>query len=285
MFPQTDQSTAHRLSGPRVLDADQGVRVEHAHRARSDVDRLALMAHWSPGRDQSRSVSRLVVELQRAGYLVVLCSTSPADGPLQFHPDEPVDPAEITVIRRWNTGYDFGSWAVAMDHASEHLGADKVLVVNDSLVGPFASLREIIADFETTAADVWGLVENDQFVSHLQSYFRGFRYGVLQEPPLAEFWRDIRVIDDKLELIAEYEFGFTALLEEHHFTAECFVHHREVVRNGLNPTAAGWRALMERGVPFVKRENFRPDNPYLSDAHLIPGAVRELYGVDVFAWL
>jgi hypothetical protein len=274
-----------RILGPRVLDADQDVRVEHAHIARPVVDRLALVAHWSPGPAQNRSVSRLVVELQRAGYLVVLCSTSPAEGPLEFHPEEPVEPDDLTVIRRTNTGYDFGSWAVAVDHVSEHLGADKVLVVNDSLVGPFAPLDEIIADFEQTGADVWGLVENDQFVSHLQSYFRGFRHGVLEEQPLREFWRDIRVIDDKLELIAAYEFGFSALLQQHHFTTECFVHHREVVRNGLNPTAAGWRALMERGVPFVKRENFRPDNPYLSDAHLIPGAVRELYGVDVLAWL
>jgi hypothetical protein len=34
----------------------------------------------------------------------------------------------------------------------------------------------------------------------------------------------------------------------------------------------------------VKRENFKPGNPYLNDAHLIPGVVRELYGVDVFEW-
>jgi hypothetical protein len=56
------------------------------------------------------------------------------------------------------------------------------------------------------------------------------------------------------------------------------------VRNGLNPTAAGWEGLLRLGVPFVKRENFRPGNKYLTDPHRIPEVVRERYGVDVHDW-
>jgi hypothetical protein len=269
---------------PKILDVAQDVRFERLFTPPADVQRVAFLAHWSPTEQQSRSVSRLISELQRCGYWVALSSSSEAPGEFEFVADEPLKLDELTIIRRANYGYDFGSWAVAMDAFPQVLGADKVLVLNDSLVGPFAPIDHIIEDFETTQADVWGMVENDQYVSHLQSYFRGFRHGVLTESPLAEFWRDIRVIDDKLELIGAYEFGFAAILAQNYYTCASFVHHREVVRNGLNPTAAGWKQLLERGVPFVKRENFRPGNPYLNDAHLIPDVVRQRYGVDVFEW-
>jgi hypothetical protein len=269
---------------PCILDVAGDVRFERLSAPPADVERIAFLAHWSPTARQSRSVSRLIAELQRGGYRVVLSSTSEAPGEFVFHPAEPVKLDELTIIRRSNVGYDFGSWAVAMNAFPDTWGADKVLVLNDSLVGPFAPIDHILADFESTSADVWGLVENDQFTSHLQSYFRGFRHGVLSEEPLAEFWRDIRVIEDKLELIGAYEFGFTHILTTNRYTSACFVHHREVVRNGLNPTAAGWEGLLRLGVPFVKRENFRPGNKYLTDPHRIPEVVRERYGVDVHDW-
>jgi lipopolysaccharide biosynthesis protein len=191
---------------------------------------------------------------------------------------------ELTVLRRPNEGYDFGSWAVAMAAREELLDRPYVLVLNDSLVGPFAPLDEVIADFEQTTADAWGMVESNQFAPHLQSFFRGFRYGVLAEPSMRRFWRDLRVVPDKNNLIAAYEFGFTEFLLRHGFSATQFVHHSEVVGEGLNPTMYGWRALLDAGVPFVKRELVR--NPNLAlDGSALPAAVANRYGTDVAEWL
>jgi lipopolysaccharide biosynthesis protein len=202
---------------------------------------------------------------------------------LAFDADD-VRVEELTVLRRPNEGYDFGSWAAAMAAREEVLDRPYVLVLNDSLVGPFAPLDEIVADFEQTSADVWGMVESNQFGSHLQSFFRGFRYGVLAEPVMRKFWRDLRVIPDKSALIEAYEFGFTGFLAQHGFsTAQC-VHHSDVVGDGLNPTILGWRALLDAGVPFVKRELVR--HPDLApDGGLLPAVVADRHGTDVADWL
>lgn len=246
-------------------------------------DRLALMAQWSPTAALSRSTSALALGLLESGYHVVVSSTCPDPEPLSAHPGVPLDVADLTVLRRPNSGYDFGSWAVAMEHVSPLLTADKVLVVNDSLVGPFASLAPVVADFESTTADVWGMVESRQGVSHLQSYFRGFRYGVLAEPTMRSFWRDVRVIPDKSQLIAEYEFGFTPFLRRHGYSRGCFVHSDDVVWGELNPTIHGWRKLLDVGVPFVKRELLR--RPELApDGYLVRRVLDDEYGVDVDAW-
>jgi lipopolysaccharide biosynthesis protein len=248
-----------------------------------DAERIAFMAHWSEGERQSRSTITLIAELQRTGYRVVVSSTSPAPGRLDFGSGD-VHADELTVLRRPNEGYDFGSWAVAMAAREELLDRPYVLLVNDSLVGPFAPLDDVLADFEQTTADVWGLVESNQFAPHLQSFFRGFRYGALAEPAMRRFWRDLRAITDKSALIEAYEFGFTEFLVRHGFSSTQFVHHSEVVGEGLNPTMHAWRALLDAGVPFVKRELVR--SPELApDGRRVPAVVADRYGTDVADWL
>jgi hypothetical protein len=260
------------------------VERESRHLRRGHLDRLALLAAWSPTGVLSRSGSRLIGELQRNGYRVVVCSTSSYPAPIRVYPGEPVDLSALTVVRRPNIGYDFGSWAVLMQLCSDLLGADKVLVLNDSLIGPFDSLEPVIADFESTSADVWGMVESGQVTDHLQSYFRGFRYGCLTEPAMRSFWRNIRVIDDKKTLIGCYEYGFAPLLKEWNYSVDCFVDYRGITGRAHNPTIAGWRNLLAAGVPFVKRELVRrPD--LVPDGHEVGPLLRQRYGVELSDWL
>jgi lipopolysaccharide biosynthesis protein len=268
---------------PRVVDVAPVTDVERDAPVPANADRIAFVAHWSETERQSRSTLRLIAELQRLGYRVVVSSTSPATGRLDFAASD-VRLHELTVFRRPNIGYDFGSWAVAMATREQLLGRPYVLVVNDSLVGPFAPLDAVVQNFEETSADAWGMVESNQFASHLQSFFRGFRYGVLAEPVMHRFWRDVRVIPDKSALIAEYEFGFSEFLRRNGFSTSPFVHHSDVVGEGLNPTIHGWRALFDAGVPFVKRELvLHPD--LTANGHRIMPVVAERYGTDVADWL
>ncbi|MFD2090359.1 rhamnan synthesis F family protein [Blastococcus deserti] len=268
---------------PRVVDVAGVTVAERDAVIPADAARIAFLAHWSEAEGQSRSTLRLVAELQRLGYRVVVSSTSPAPGHLDFAADD-VRLDELVVLRRPNIGYDFGSWAVAMSAHEHVLDRPYVLVLNDSLVGPFAPLDDVVAHFEETTADVWGMVESNQFASHLQSFFRGFRYGVLAEPVMRRFWADLRVIEDKNALIQHYEFGFTAFLARNCFSSTPFVHHSAVVGEGLNPTIHGWRNLFDAGVPFVKRELVRyPD--LARDGRRIPAVIAERYGTDVADWL
>lgn len=269
---------------PRVVDAAPVSTVEAAADIPSGEQRVAFVAHWSPGTRQPRSTTRLISELQRLGYRTIVCSTSPAEGPLAFSADPDVRCDELTVLRRPNLGYDFGSWAVAMERYEHLLDRENVLLVNDSLVGPFGPLDDIISDFEHTTSDIWGMVESSQFTSHLQSYFRGFRYGVLAEPAMRRYWRDIRVVGDKDLLIERYEYGFTTFAVRYGYSTAAFVDHRQAVGRGLNPTIQGWRALLDAGVPFVKRELVRrPD--LASDGYRLPQVVAERFGTDVMEWL
>lgn len=214
-------------------------------------------------------------------YRVVVCSAAPFPGRLRL----PDDLAErVTVLRKPNVGYDFGSWAVAQAWEPSIRQARHVVLVNDSLVGPFGDLGDVISHCEASHADVVGLTNTTQFGPHLQSYFLAFNHGVLADPSLAAFWLGVRHERDKTSVIHRYEIGLGRLLRREGFSQDAAFPYWKVVQDGLNPTIRGWRGLLEVGFPFLKREILRTPE-VAPGGDQAPDVVRRLFGVDVKDWL
>jgi hypothetical protein len=269
---------------PFVLDAVRGaVRVEGPDSMPVDgsADRVAVIAHWADSSRLSRSVDELTREFVHNGYRVVLVSTAEDPEPLEWVGPRPED---VTILRRPNVGYDFGSWATAIDRYPAIASAEKVVLINDSLAGPFGSMDGLLQDFEASAADVWGATDTSQFGHHLQSYFLGFRRKSLRERQLQRFWHEIRIERSKDDVIWRNEIGLSALLHRERFVVEAAIPYRRVVREGQNPTIIGWRRLLDRGFPFVKRELVRRPEA-APDGALLRPELRRRFGVEVDEWI
>lgn len=269
------------LRHPRVLSLVRDrVVVEHAGGDPRDAGRTAVVAHFATTARVTRSFAALVSELRAAGYAVVVVSGSPGTEPLRWG-DTPLD--GVTVLRKPNVGYDFGSWAVGLATFPEIAGQERVILTNDSLMGPFASPAPLLDRLSSSPADVWGLTETMQFVRHLQSYFLAFRGGVLQERPLAQFWGDVRHYGDKQLVIHRGELGLARLLAREGFSMDAAFPAQSVTRPEDNPTLAGWRNLLDGGFPFVKRELVRrPD--LVPDGQDVAAEVRRRFGADLDEW-
>lgn len=274
--------TLHLRPAASVLRlAKPHTRVERAGRLDLDAGRFAVLAHHSDVPVVTLSFRSLVQQLVERGYQVLVVSSSTVDGHLDW---SGLDLGGTRVIRKPNVGYDFGSWAVGLDHLHTIGGAECVVLANDSLAGPFAPVAQLLDRFEGTPADVWGLTETMQFSRHLQSYFLGFRRGVLTERPLAQFWTGVRHYDDKNLVIHRNEIGLGRLLQREGYAVDAAFPAGRVVAPGDNPTIAGWRTLLDRGMPFVKREIVR--SPHLApDGDRIRGELRRRFGVDVSEWI
>ncbi|MED5681947.1 rhamnan synthesis F family protein, partial [Enterobacter hormaechei] len=57
--------------------------------------------------------------------------------------------------------------------------------------------------------DMWAMTVSRQIVPHAQSYFIVFRKSLILTRAFAGFWRDVRVLDSKWEIILNYEVGMT----------------------------------------------------------------------------
>ncbi len=212
------------------------------------------MAHWSTDLELSRSVVALLRELEIGGYQTVLVSAAEAPGPIgrvcTWAPDSPSIPGATTVLRRANVGYDFGSWAAVLEAFPGIRRARRVLLINDSLIGPFSSLAPILADFEASATPVWGLSSSRQHRPHIQSFFIGYRDGVLDSPAIRAFWKDIRVESRKAKIVRYDELGLAEVLDEAGLSWRTM--SRPDPGGSPNPTLGDPVALLAAGFPFVK---------------------------------
>jgi hypothetical protein len=273
-----------RGRGPCVLQLNgSAVSVEGGDHlaAAGTLDRVAILAHWASSARLSLSVRTIVSALVAAGYHVVLVSTSEDPNPLDW---SAARPDRVTVIRRPNLGYDFGSWATAIDRYPQVAEADRVLLLNDSLAGPFATLDPLLARFHASIADAWAATDTSQFGYHLQTYLVGFPGRSFREPPLRRFWRDIRVEPTKDDVIWRNEIGLSELLRRERFVSDVAIPFHHIVPDGKNPTIIGWRRLLDRGFPFVKRELLR--RPEIApDGDEARSELRRRFDVDVDDWI
>jgi hypothetical protein len=268
---------------PLVLDVVQGaVRVEHGAGVDvAETGKVALVAQFSRAAVTSRSLLELLTQLADGGYRCIVSSSCEAPEPLEW---PGALPEGTVVLRRPNLGYDFGSWTVALDQFPQVAALDHVIITNDSMVGPFAPIAPLLADFESSPVDVWSLTDSYQLGHHMQSFFVGFRRGVLAEAPLRQFFRRVRVEPEKMDVVRRYEVGLTETCLRGAYAMTTRFRSQDLGIGTENPTLAGWQRLLARGFPFVKRTlvNDPSTAPGAEDAALV---VRRRFGVELSDWL
>lgn len=243
------------------------------------AERVAIVAHWSAGRHLTRSVQALLHQLASAQIATVLVSASEVSGALVLGSAE----ADL-VLRRRNVGYDFGSWAQVLLSRPELTRDRRVLLLNDSLAGPFRDGGLPLDQAIHSQADVWGLVASGQFGWHLQSYFISYAPGVLGEPALSRFWSGVGPLPTKQQVITRYELGLSHMLRREAFTLEAHLPAGTVCPVQDNPMILGWRGVLDQGVAVVKRELLR--EPALAPDGLdVPDELRRRYRVDAREWV
>ena len=245
------------------------------------VEKAALVAQFSATPKLSKSVTELVRELNRNGYFVVLSSACPDPAPLEWHGEAPSD---VAVLRKPNIGYDFGSWAVALAEEPKLLGVDKLLIVNDSMLGPFWSLESVIRGFESSMGEAWGLTRTHQFEPHVQSFFMGFHRPVVASPVFHDFWSQVRVEADKGAVIRRYEMGLARALHVEGFVTAAHIDGAVAAGFGENPSLLGWRKLLELDVPLIKRELIVHPQ-FFVHGDRIPGILEREFQIDITEWL
>jgi hypothetical protein len=281
---------------PKVLHAAPPPRFESGDELPAGVrfDKVVIMAHFTSNPELSRSVRTLSTQFRDAGYHVIIMSSSDLDGPLRWEGEIGVPlasspgaaaPHGISIYRRANIGYDFGSWAAGLDAFPNLAHAHEVILCNDSLVGPFAPIAPILKQFESSQGDIWGLTDSTHIAHHVQSFWVGYRGGVLAQPPLRDFWREVRVEQEKSHIIKRYEVGAMRYWRRHGYAVEVGFPYELVVRDGFNPASFGWRRLLHFGFPFVKREIAVNPPAEILDGDQVAEVVAARFGADLRDWL
>jgi hypothetical protein len=171
---------------------------------------VALFVHFDAAGQVAPAARDFIVSLAEAGLDVVFVTNSEriedeAKAFLRFH-------CAAILIRR-NIGYDFGAWRDALDTLGLPRAETRaIFLVNDSVYGPLADLKPLLAAVDFEQADVWGATESWQHRYHLQSFFLGCGEGVIRGRAWRDFWRSVRPVPCKDWIIRHCEIGFTSAM-------------------------------------------------------------------------
>ena len=119
---------------------------------------VALFAHYDVGGEVSEAALGYLAALRAAGVSVLFASNA-----------EELQPSALAAVQalcdgvlvRRNFGLDFAAWRAGLAHwGLPRADTRMLLLVNDSLIGPFAPLRPLLDRFGFAEADVWAATES-----------------------------------------------------------------------------------------------------------------------------
>jgi len=229
------------------------VKVE-AENANLENKSIAIIAHFSNKNAVSESLTRYLVSLLDCNYSVVLASACESSDELVL---DPKIKSKITILRKPNLGYDFGSWAIALDRYPEIFSAERLLLTNDSLIGPLDDISKIISALENSDFDITGVTDNSELQYHIQSYLMLLKPTAIKNLNVQNLLKSIVHLELKNEVILKYELGLTRVAQLSGLFVGSLFSWNLLVQPGKNPSLVGWKRLIELGFPFLKREAVR----------------------------
>jgi len=177
--------------------------------------KLAIFAHF----DKSNSIRLYVIyyleQLKAICDSIIFVSTSVLN---EQECAKLVNLCDRIIIRQ-NVGHDFCSYKVGIDAISNLDNCDELILCNDSCFGPLFPLKFIYDKLTKQQADFWGMSMNARPQLHIQSYFIGFNKKVIQSQPFQNFWQQLKALDNKDQIVFDYEVGLSQQLIDAGFIA------------------------------------------------------------------
>jgi hypothetical protein len=191
--------------------------------------------------------------LLRSGFQVVLVVNT--DLPLER---VEVDAALLGRLRaawaRENAGFDFAAWAHAWARCGDLSGCTRLLLVNDSIVGPLdgQAFDALLARVRASPADLVGATWCAAPLPHLQSFFLSLGPRALASAACREFFEGVRILPGKDQVIDAYECTLTRRLAAGGLAAAPLFPPLGDDPRSPDDSTMRWEALLEAGFPFVK---------------------------------
>ena len=248
-----DSSAAWQIqsSGPTVYEEIKDSISIEINNANLNAPKIAVVAQWSKSEVLSLSTNRLISQLIENGFEVVLVSA--CESPDHLVLDESTL-QRITIVRKPNVGYDFGSWSIGLLTFPEISQANEVLLLNDSNSGPFGTLAELLDQMNKSPYDITGITDSLQHRYHIQSFMMHFKNNSLAQKAMVTFWQNIRSQNNKFDVVLAYELGLTSRAQGNGLYVGAIYPWNVLVDYWENASVKAWERLLDLGYPLIKRE-------------------------------
>ena len=195
-------------------------------------------------------------------YLAVVCNMTEITCGLDI-----LEKYADKVFYRENIGFDAGGFKEALCNYigwKKILEYDELVLVNDSLFGPFKPMKSIFAEMDNCKVDYWGLATHgangDNILKHIQSYFLVIRSRMLHSVLFKKYWEDMPFYVTFLDVVYQHEVKFTSYFKRLGYTydtlADLEVNDSKITlkNNYIQYSMLAYELIKKRNFPFLKKQ-------------------------------
>lgn len=227
------------------------------------TSKLCIFASYSRKNLVEDYVFAYLAALSRCGFDIIFVTTADILAPSDI---QRLGQFCTRVVRRENTGYDFGSWkAGLLDSGLDAFGYDQVLLTNDSYYAPLFPISEAL---NKPTSDIYGITDSFEIQYHLMSYFVLYTGKILKSEAFRQQWQDIRMIPTRLKtlIIYLYEVGMCQKFRKQGFSVNAYCRVEDLINqignvrlplSRINTVHRYWKELIEKmRCPILKVDLF-----------------------------
>lgn len=231
------------------------------------MKRLGIYLIYDKQNIIDRYIGYMMNELQTCtDYLVAVCNMTEircGAGILEHYADE--------IFYRKNVGFDAGGFKetlcnfIGWDRVLEY---DELILVNDSMFGPFKPMKSIFSEMDERPVDFWGLAKQGRrnkesvlnYKEYIQSYFLVIRYAMLHDIRFRDYWENMPYYEEFWDVVFQYEEKFTAHFFEMGYTYDVLADMRpndskfNLTNNYSQYAFISYELIKKRNFPFLKKQ-------------------------------
>lgn len=155
-------------------------------------------------------------------------------------------------------GYDFSAYTLALREISKRSPGADVLVLNDSVFGPFSDLKQVFRDARW---DLTGFTASNQLTNHVQSYAFMLRHvDPKRMQSLSRVFFPFAAVSDPNAVVYLQEIRLARIASRSMKVGAFWFGDKSEV---LDPTLVRPMELIDQGFPFLKRSLLTKHNRYI----------------------
>ena len=222
----------------------------------------------------NKYILRYLSEIKACCNRVIICVSDMIEDELRSEIS-----AFSTEIYEYKTYVDICRWSDVLlnklsdiDHSS-----DDVLLTNDSVLGPFRDLSQIVGEMQSRELDFWGMTAHGRMSlkdlpttkeyceRFIQTYFLVLSKKILKDERFFAFMEKQKNFKDYYEAALSFEFTFTSLFEDMGYKWDVYVDTKDLESDDpdyyLSFILFNLNELVKtRGLPFIPKVVFDIDN-------------------------
>ena len=235
---------------------------------KKEIKRLAIYAFFDAQGKVDEYVKYFLNDLKKnVSEILVVCN-----GILSPEGRDALSKYANNIVVRPNEGYDITAYKEGLRfYGWEQLEKfDEVMLINDTLFGPFYPFKEMFDEMDTRDLDFWGItkhhsVEYDCFGTvkygympeHIQSSFTVFRQSLVKTREFQNHWDNLRTITNYAEAVGYHEAIFTKDFGEMGFKWGLYIDTSDLEGYTRYPLMMmSSELIINRRCPVMKRKSF-----------------------------